>query len=40
MGALGMVLLLFGCLTVVHLFKVFLTWKPRNRIVRRRYWYE
>ena len=32
MGALGMLLLLVGCMVVVHIFKTFLTWKPHNKI--------
>jgi len=32
MGALGMLLLLVGCLTIAQIMRAFLTWKPRNKL--------
>jgi hypothetical protein len=43
MGAYGMLLLLVGSMVVAQLFKLFLTWRPRNSLKhkpRRRWEYD
>jgi len=32
MGAVSMLLLLFGCIVAVSIMRFFLTWKPRNKL--------